>query len=84
MVAITSGSLMPVEIFDRCGWFEEDLIIDRVDDEYCLRVRSMGYTIALCRGGVSASFGRVAQDALVPRISSGEGHSPQREALLTT
>ena len=49
LVAITSGSLMPVEVFDRCGWFEEDLIIDRVDDEYCLRARSLGYTIALCR-----------------------------------
>ncbi len=52
LVAITSGSLMPVEIFHRCGWFEEDLIIDRVDDEYCLRVRSMGYTIALCRQAI--------------------------------
>lgn len=48
LVAITSGSVMPVRIFDLCGWFEEDLIIDRVDDEYCLRIRSMGYTIALC------------------------------------
>ena len=48
LVAITSGSLMPIDIFERCGWFEDDLIIDRVDDEYCLRVRSMGYTIALC------------------------------------
>jgi rhamnosyltransferase len=50
LVAITSGSLMPVEIFDRCGWFEENLIVDRVDDEYCLRARSLGYTIALCKG----------------------------------
>jgi rhamnosyltransferase len=48
LVAITSGSLMPVDIFDRCGYFEEGLIIDSVDTEYCLRVRSMGYTIALC------------------------------------
>jgi rhamnosyltransferase len=48
MVAITSGSLIPAHIFDECGYFEEDLIIDRVDDEYCLRVRSFGYTIALC------------------------------------
>lgn len=48
LTAITSGSLMPVGIFDRCGWFEEDLIIDRVDDEYCLRARSMGYRIVLC------------------------------------
>jgi rhamnosyltransferase len=52
LVAITSGSLMPLRIFEMCGWFEEDLIIDRVDDEYCLRVRSMGYTIALCRQAV--------------------------------
>jgi rhamnosyltransferase len=52
LVAITSGSLMPLSIFDRCGWFEEDLIIDRVDDEYCLRARSMGYTIALCHDAV--------------------------------
>jgi rhamnosyltransferase len=52
LVAITSGSLMPLGIFDRCGWFEEDLIIDRVDDEYCLRARSMGYTIALCSDAV--------------------------------
>lgn len=52
LTAITSGSLMPLGIFDRCGWFEEDLIIDRVDDEYCLRARSMGYTIALCSDAV--------------------------------
>jgi rhamnosyltransferase len=52
LVAITSGSLIPIHIFDRCGWFEEDLIIDRVDDEYCLRARSMGYTVALCRQAI--------------------------------
>src|SRR5271170_1018415 len=52
LVAITSGSLMPLGIFDRCGWFEEDLIIDRVDDEYCLRARSLGYTVALCGDAV--------------------------------
>jgi len=52
LVAITSGSLMPLGVFDRCGWFEEDLFIDRVDDEYCLRARSMGHTIALCGDAV--------------------------------
>jgi rhamnosyltransferase len=52
LVAITSGSLMPIEIFDRCGWFEEGLIIDCVDHEYCLRARSLGYTLAECRKAV--------------------------------
>jgi len=52
LIAITSGSLMPVDIFDRCGWFQEELIIDCVDHEYCLRARSQGYTIAECRQAV--------------------------------
>jgi rhamnosyltransferase len=52
LVAITSGSLMPVEIFDRCGWFQEELIIDCVDHEYCFRARSQGYTLAECREAV--------------------------------
>jgi rhamnosyltransferase len=52
LVAITSGSLMPMFLFDECGLFEEDLIIDRVDEEYCLRVRTLGYTITLCEEGV--------------------------------
>jgi rhamnosyltransferase len=52
LVAITSGSLMPIEIFERCGWFEEGLIIDCVDHEYCLRARSLGYTLAECRKAV--------------------------------
>jgi rhamnosyltransferase len=45
-IAITSGSLIPMGTFQHCGEFEEDLFIDCVDDEYCLRARSLGYTIA--------------------------------------
>jgi rhamnosyltransferase len=52
LTAMTSGSLMPVESFERCGGFEEDLIIDRVDDEYCLRARSKGYILALCEKAI--------------------------------
>ena len=52
LVAITSGSLMPVAIFEQCGWFQEDLIIDCVDHEYCLRARSNGYTLAACSRAV--------------------------------
>ena len=52
LVAITSGSLMPTALFDQCGWFEEELIIDGVDHEYCFRVRALGYTLAQCRDAV--------------------------------
>jgi rhamnosyltransferase len=47
-VAMTSGSLMPIAIFSQEGWFEESLFIDGVDFEYCLRLRSSGYSVEEC------------------------------------
>jgi rhamnosyltransferase len=46
-VTITSGSLLPVIAFEKCGYFKEELFIYTVDDEYSLRLRSRGYSIAL-------------------------------------
>jgi rhamnosyltransferase len=46
-VTITSGSLLPISAFEKCGYFKEELFIYTVDDEYSLRLRSHGYSIAL-------------------------------------
>jgi rhamnosyltransferase len=46
-VTITSGSLLPIGAFEKCGYFKEELFIYTVDDEYSLRLRSQGYSIAL-------------------------------------
>jgi rhamnosyltransferase len=46
-VTITSGSMLPIVAFQRLGYFREDLFIYTVDDEFSLRLRSMGYSIAL-------------------------------------
>src|SRR5271157_41378 len=45
LAGITSGSMMPLKIFRRCGVFDESLFMDYVDHEFCLRVRSMGFEI---------------------------------------
>ena len=66
--ATTSGSLMPVTVFERAGWFAEELFIDGVDYEYSLRVRRLGYGIEECVGGGVAAL---AGDADVPP-SAGE------------
>jgi rhamnosyltransferase len=42
---ITSGSLMPLTVFRELGPLREDLFIDYVDHEYCLRARAEGYRI---------------------------------------
>jgi rhamnosyltransferase len=52
LVAYTSGSLIPMRIFDACGLFEEDLIVDCVDSEYCLRAGRHGYIVVLCQHAV--------------------------------
>jgi rhamnosyltransferase len=45
---MTSGTLIPTDVFGRCGYFQEDLIIDLVDYEYCFRIRDGGYIISYC------------------------------------
>jgi rhamnosyltransferase len=44
-LVITSGTLTSVTAFDRLGGFREDLFIDFVDSEYCLRAHEAGYRI---------------------------------------
>jgi rhamnosyltransferase len=42
---ITSGSLMALEAYAVVGPFRDDLFIDHVDSEYCLRARTRGYAV---------------------------------------
>lgn len=42
---ITSGALMPLAVFRAIGPFDEDLFIDYIDHEYCLRARAHGYRV---------------------------------------
>jgi rhamnosyltransferase len=51
-VAMTSGSLMPISIFSHEGWFEDSFFIGGVDYEYCLRLRSIGYSVEECADAV--------------------------------
>jgi rhamnosyltransferase len=52
LVAQTSGSLIPIKIFADEGLYKEDLFVDYVDYEFCLRAASHGWTIACCHSAV--------------------------------
>lgn len=41
----TSGSLFAMEAFEECGFFQENLFIYCVDDDYSLRLRKRGFFI---------------------------------------
>jgi rhamnosyltransferase len=42
---ISSGSLIPVSALNEIGLIDEDLFIDHVDTEWCLRARSKGFKL---------------------------------------
>lgn len=42
---ITSGTLVPANVFKEVGLMREDFFIDRVDTEWCLRARSHGFMV---------------------------------------
>jgi rhamnosyltransferase len=43
--APSSGSIYPIEIFEKVGVFREDFLIYPIDVEFCYRVRKKGYLI---------------------------------------
>lgn len=45
---IASGMLVPVDAFDKIGWKLQNLFIDYVDVEWCLRANRLGYRIFVC------------------------------------
>ncbi|UYP19743.1 glycosyltransferase family 2 protein [Rhodococcus sp. Z13] len=56
---IQSGLLIPREVFDRIGGFEEGLFIDCVDTEFYLRARAAGIPSLVTPGArISHQFGR--------------------------
>lgn len=86
--AIQTGFVISRECLEVGGLFDERLVIDCVDTEYCLRVRDRGFRIAVAKGtNIGHSIGRRAE--LRPfgipmrhrrsgRIATYQYHSPFR------
>lgn len=47
-LAISSGMLLDLAIWQQLGGFDENLFIDLVDTEYCLHARAHGYRVLAC------------------------------------
>ncbi|MGA9508281.1 MAG: glycosyltransferase family 2 protein [Candidatus Sulfotelmatobacter sp.] len=49
LLPMTSGSIMPVWIFEKLGWFASEYFIDVVDWEFCFRIRAAGFLVIEAR-----------------------------------
>lgn len=49
---ISSGNLIPLHVFDRIGFFNEDLFMYYVDTDFCRRLTRGGFRVHICLNAV--------------------------------
>jgi rhamnosyltransferase len=81
---ITSGSLLSLHAYHAIGQFRDELFIDCVDFEYCLRARSRGFRIIMARKPLMEhSIGAVTGHKLPWKMSTTSNHSAARRYYMT-
>lgn len=48
-IVMSSGNLVPLHVYDQIGQYDDDLFIEYVDTDFCLRMKSRGYRAVLVR-----------------------------------
>jgi rhamnosyltransferase len=80
----TSGSLIPVNLFDKLGAFDESLFMDYVDVEFSLRSRRAGYKIVQSpQATLHHSMGHITRHRIFGRWFASTNHSPARRYYIT-
>jgi rhamnosyltransferase len=76
---ITSGSLIPLAAHAAIGPFREELFIDYVDIDYCLRARAKGFRVIKTRKPImSHAIGAYSQHSWLWMNKWTTNHSPDR------
>ena len=84
LTAMTSGSMFHRTTFQKAGPFDERLFIDSVDNEYCLRIRSMGLRIIQSeRAILFHSLGKITFSRFLGKKLVATNHSAARRYYIT-
>jgi rhamnosyltransferase len=76
---ITSGSWLPLAAYSTIGPFRDELFIDHVDTDYCLRARAKGYHVIKTRKELmSHAIGSPTQHAMLWGKKWTTNHSADR------
>jgi rhamnosyltransferase len=84
LAAMTSGTLVPISIFESLGMYDEQLYMDYVDIEFCLRCRRAGHSIVEApRAILLHSLGRRTKHTICGRVFSTTNHNASRRYYIT-
>jgi len=82
-LVITSGTLTSIATFEALSGFREELFIDLVDNEYCLRARERGYRILIsCDAQLVHKVGDKTTSTAMGVSVSATHHGPLRKYYL--
>jgi rhamnosyltransferase len=76
---MTSGNILNLPIAEKTGFFYEELFIDHVDNEYCLRLNKSGYQVIIANAFLLHELGRY-RNIYIGSICIGGfiSHPPER------
>jgi rhamnosyltransferase len=78
-IVITSGSLVSSAVFKEVGLFDDELFIDYVDHDFCLRLKKAGYEIGIVKDARMAhKMGTTRYHNLKIFSFYSHNHSPSR------
>jgi rhamnosyltransferase len=84
LYVMTSGNLLNLNAFEKVGKFSEELFIDRVDHEYCLRLQINGYKVVrVNKIFLTHNLGKVSKYSIFGRTQYVTNHSPLRRYYIT-
>ena len=79
LAAMTSGNLLKLTNYKEIGPFKEDLFIDYVDNDYCLRSNRMGYKIIQVNNAIlKHNLGELKQHRIFWKTFFSTNHSAIR------
>ena len=84
VLPMTAGSLMPVWIFDKIGWFASEYFIDVVDWEFAFRTRAAGFLVVDSRDAMLFHApGSPAETSLLGHTFRASHHNAIRRYYIT-
>jgi rhamnosyltransferase len=83
LTTMTSGSMVPSDVFRKIGLFDESLFIDAVDTEFCLRARHTGMQLLQSPAVLFHSLGRTTYHHIAGARFGATNHSPARRYYIT-
>ncbi len=76
---MTSGNIVKADVFDSVGYFNEDLFVDYVDHEFCLRLACAGYFVLQVNGAIlDHSLGDPTEHVVLRKSIIVTNHAPYR------